>query len=76
MRIKEYTFEHRNDFYAIMECEHCGHEQENKGGYNDSYYHNRVIPEMKCNSCGLSRNDTKEKLGKTIKKLNELRSFL
>lgn len=46
-----------NDFYAIMECEHCGHTQENKTGYDDDYYHNSVIPAMKCKACG---NDSKE----------------
>jgi len=58
MKIKEYTFQMRNDFYAIMQCEHCGHEQENKKGYNDGYYHNNVIPNMKCKKCNKSSFDS------------------
>jgi hypothetical protein len=57
MKIKEITFQHRNDFNATMASEHCGAEQENKSGYNDEYYHSSVIPAMKCKACGLSRND-------------------
>ena len=57
MKIKKITFQMRNDYNAIMECEHCGHEQEDKNGYNDANYHNNVIPAMKCKGCGKSRND-------------------
>lgn len=57
MRIHEITFTHRNDFDAIMVCEHCGHTQENKAGYDDHYYHTRVIPDMKCRACDKKRND-------------------
>lgn len=55
MKIKEITFEMGNDFYAIMECEHCGHEQKNEAGYNDGFYHTRVIPAMDCKKCGKNR---------------------
>lgn len=44
-----------NDFSAIMECEHCSHEQKLTSGYNDAYYHNNVIPAMTCGSCGKNR---------------------
>jgi ribosomal protein L37AE/L43A len=50
MRIKEITRQSRRDFYAIYECEHCGHE--GKGyGYDDSNFHANVIPKMKCIEC-------------------------
>lgn len=52
MQIERYTFEHRNDFKAIMKCEHCGHEQPLNNGYNDHYFHNHVIPAIACQSCG------------------------
>ena len=55
MKILEYTFQHRNDFSAIIECEHCQHQEELKGGYHDTYYHNTVLPARKCSSCGQSR---------------------
>jgi hypothetical protein len=55
VKIKDITFEMYNDFHAVMQCEHCGHEQENKAGYHDNFYHTQVIPAMKCKSCGKDR---------------------
>lgn len=52
MFIKEKTKQHRRDFEAIMECEHCGNTQDLKSGYDDAYYHNSVIPKMECIKCG------------------------
>ena len=52
MKIKEIKSQHRRDFAAIMECEHCGHEESNKCGYDDANYHQNVIPAMKCGECG------------------------
>lgn len=51
MRIKEITYQNRRDFKAIYECEHCG-EQEVASGYDDSNFHENVIPTFKCNKCG------------------------
>lgn len=51
MKIKKITRQHRRDFTAVMGCEHCGHEQINKYGYDDANYHQNVIPAMKCESC-------------------------
>lgn len=56
MKIKEYTDSHRNDFCAIMECEHCGSTQKLTTGYDDNYYHEHVIPAMTCKSCGKNRS--------------------
>jgi len=50
MRIKEVTSQHRRDFQAIYECEHCG-ELRKSGGYDDANFHENVIPEMKCTEC-------------------------
>jgi len=48
-----------NDFYCIYECEHCHHKQ--KGyGYNDSYFHDKVIPSKTCPECGKNREGNKE----------------
>lgn len=52
MRIKKINSQTRRDFYADYECEHCGHIDENKPGYDDAHFHNNVIPDMKCPSCG------------------------
>lgn len=51
MRIKEILYQHRRDFRAIYECEHCGHAEE-KRGYDDANFHKNVIPKMKCEKCG------------------------
>ena len=51
MKIKKILSQHRRDFSATMECEHCGHEELNKYGYDDSFYHSKVIPEMVCGNC-------------------------
>ena len=51
MRIKEIKSQHRRDFTAIYECEHCGN-IETGSGYDDANFHNNVIPKMKCEKCG------------------------
>jgi hypothetical protein len=51
MRIKEIKYQHRRDFTAIYECEHCSQSQENEG-YDDSNFHQNVIPDMECTGCG------------------------
>lgn len=55
MKIKKITSEHRSDFTAVMECEHCGAESVNRYGYHDGHYHNHVIPAMTCAECGKNR---------------------
>ena len=56
MKIKKITSQHRRDFQAIYECEHCGETKESSG-YDDSYFHQCVIPGMKCGKCGLTAGD-------------------
>jgi len=50
MKIKKILWQHRRDFKAIYECEHCGHEHEGDG-YDDSNFHENVIPTFKCQNC-------------------------
>ena len=57
MKIKKITWQHRRDFDAIIECEHCGNTEELKGGYDDAYYHSNVIPNFTCNKCGKKASD-------------------
>lgn len=57
MKIKKFLSQHRRDFTAMMICEHCGHEELNKYGYDDDNYHVNVIPAMLCKSCGKAAQD-------------------
>lgn len=57
MRIKEITSQNRRDFYAVYECEHCGHTFEGSG-YDDANFHQNVIPNMVCKKCGKKAPDT------------------
>lgn len=51
MKINKIISQHRRDFTAIYECEGCGHKYEGRG-YDDSNFHENVIPKMKCPNCG------------------------
>ena len=51
MKIKTITDQIRRDFRAIFICEHCNIEEKGKG-YDDEYFHRKVIPEMQCKECG------------------------
>lgn len=50
MKIKKILQQHRRDFTAIYECEHCEHTHEGSG-YDDSNFHENVIPKIKCPKC-------------------------
>jgi transcription elongation factor Elf1 len=54
MRIKRLVSQYRRDFAALMECEFCGYQKMNNSGYDDRYYHDNVIPNMRCDKCGES----------------------
>lgn len=51
MKIKKILSQHRRDFRAIFECEHCNAEYE-MGGYDDANFHQNVIPTFICRECG------------------------
>lgn len=55
MKIDEYLSIYRNDFTALLVCEHCGNKQKITTGYNDAYYHRHVIPAITCSACGRNR---------------------
>jgi len=57
MKIKEIVSQNRRDFTAIFECEHCNATKK-ASGYDDGYFHNEVIPAMKCDGCGKTAADT------------------
>ena len=56
MKIKKILSQHRRDFQAIYECEHCGLEGEGYG-YDDANFHQNVIPTMECKNCGKKAGD-------------------
>jgi len=56
VKIKEITSFYRNDFSAVMQCEHCESTQKLSSGYDDGFYHTKVIPAMTCNKCGKNRS--------------------
>jgi len=58
MKIKRIISQNRRDFWADYECEHCGHVEENKSGYDDGYFHNNVIPKMVCPKCNKSADES------------------
>ncbi len=51
MRIIEKTWQHRNDFEAILECNHCGSFQTMSNGYDDRNFHVNVLPAIRCRTC-------------------------
>ena len=55
MKIQTILSQHRRDFTAIYEC-HCGHTHEGSG-YDDTNFHDNVIPDMKCPECGEKAKD-------------------
>ena len=50
MHIKQIISQNRRDFTAVYECEHCNHSYKGTG-YDDSYFHNVVIPNKLCERC-------------------------
>lgn len=62
MKIKTIESQNRRDFYAIYECEHCGHTKRGSG-YDDSNFHRNVIPVMKCEKCGKAADENYRPMG-------------
>lgn len=56
MKIQKITNQHRRDFRAVYECEHCEFTREGSG-YDDSNFHQNVIPKMTCPKCGKTAGD-------------------
>jgi rubrerythrin len=55
MFIKEILSQHRRDFQATYECEHCGY-TEKRSGYDEDSFHRAVVPAMQCPSCDKTAN--------------------
>lgn len=59
---KEFEYSVIDDVYVYLPtgncricCPHCGYEKED-WGYDDNYFHQKVIPDMKCLKCGKTEN--------------------
>jgi hypothetical protein len=50
MKIKEIVSQNRRDFIANYICEWCSFEEQGKG-YDDEYFHTKVIPTWSCKKC-------------------------
>jgi hypothetical protein len=50
MKIQKILSQNRRDFTAIYECEHCGY-TEKSYGYDDTNFHQNVIPNIICPAC-------------------------
>lgn len=48
MKIQNINSQNRRDFYADMICVHCNHIETNVSGYDDDFFHTKVIPDMIC----------------------------
>ena len=56
MKIKQILSQHRRDFRAVYECEHCEGTEE-RSGYDDANFHHNIIPAMICKGCGKTAGD-------------------
>lgn len=63
--IKSYNW-NRRDFCYDSQCEHCNYIDKNNLGYDDDYYYNIVIPNIKCQICKKSTNSKQTDFPKTI----------
>lgn len=63
MKIKKINSQNRRDFWADMECEHCGHIEKDVYGYDDNYFHKNVIPNMTCKKCDKKAPDNHRPMG-------------
>lgn len=71
MKIKDITYSNRNDFKAVLLCEHCKHEY-TAWGYSDGYFYNTVIPNALCPECGFNsagenEQQLEERMGRTFR---------
>ena len=57
MKIKRIISQHRRDFCADYECEHCGFVDEDQSGYDNAHFHREVIPNMDCPKCKKKAGD-------------------
>jgi hypothetical protein len=73
MKLIEILSQHRRDFQGKYKCEFCGNEDTDKSlsSYDDRYYHDNVIPNQKCSSCGKSTLSESGTVGTYVTKYPE-----
>jgi transcription elongation factor Elf1 len=57
MKIKRIISQHRRDFTAEYQCEHCGWEFVGSG-YDDTNFHKNVVPTFICQKCQKTADDS------------------
>lgn len=55
MKIHKLENGNGRDLYGTLECEHCAAHEPLRGGYNDGFWHTRVLPAFHCKTCGKNR---------------------
>lgn len=68
MKLVEKVNQIRRDFTGVYECEGCGETETKRYCYDDTYFHTRVTPEMKCPKCGESTNSLNEEVQQVVTK--------
>jgi hypothetical protein len=43
------------DLYGRLQCEHCHDIARLRGGYDDAFWHGKVLPALHCLKCGMNR---------------------
>ena len=73
MKLIEIISQHRRDFQGKYKCEFCNTIETDKymDSYDDNYYHQNVIPNMKCRSCNKSTISEGGKIEETKTKYPE-----
>lgn len=61
MKIDKIYSQHRRDIHALFKCQFCGSTFVGEG-YDDTHYHEIVIPKMECPTCKKSVDKNKDEL--------------
>lgn len=59
MKMKKILYKDNTEYKALYECENCG---KYKKCYwsDDIYFNDKVIPDIRCSSCGMSSKHIQE----------------
>lgn len=71
MKIFKINSQSTTAFLADLICEYCGNVKINVLGYDDDFFHEKIMPIMKCEKCG---SKTRNK-GKQLKFAREYRGY-
>lgn len=71
MQVTKRYNQHRRDLRIDIMCENCGATDTDKGAYDDYNFWANVVPNFKCEVCGVSSNDLGVKPETTATKYSE-----